>query len=62
MGKYVDTKDKKLIMLWLISLLSSVFLMVIIGGITRLTDSGLSMVEWKLFLGFLPPLNEPELD
>jgi len=62
MEKYADTKDKKLIMLWLISLLSSIFLMVIIGGITRLTDSGLSMVEWKLFLGFLPPLNETEWD
>ncbi len=32
--------------------------MVIIGGITRLTQSGLSMVEWKLFMGMIPPLNE----
>ncbi len=32
--------------------------MVLIGGITRLTNSGLSMVEWKLLMGSLPPMNE----
>ncbi len=35
-----------------------VLLMVVVGGITRLTHSGLSMVEWKLISGTLPPLNE----
>ena len=34
--------------------------MVIIGGITRLTDSGLSMVEWRPLMGFLPPLSAAE--
>jgi len=34
--------------------------MVIIGGITRLTNSGLSMVDWKLFMGMIPPLNEQQ--
>jgi cytochrome c oxidase assembly protein subunit 15 len=34
--------------------------MVIVGGITRLTDSGLSMVNWSLFMGSIPPLNEAE--
>ena len=57
-----ETENKKLIMFWLITLLFSIFLMVIIGGITRLTNSGLSMVEWKPFLGFLPPLNDIEWD
>lgn len=33
-------------------------MMVMIGGITRLTESGLSMVEWNLFMGAVPPLNE----
>ncbi len=37
-----------------------VVVMVIIGGITRLTDSGLSMVDWKLFHGTIPPMNEIE--
>jgi cytochrome c oxidase assembly protein subunit 15 len=37
-----------------------VFAMVMIGGITRLTHSGLSMVEWKPLIGFLPPLSDGE--
>tara|TARA_B100000073_G_scaffold56438_2_gene41815 strand:+ start:3284 stop:3775 length:492 start_codon:yes stop_codon:yes gene_type:complete len=31
--------------------------MIVVGGLTRLTDSGLSITEWELFAGFLPPLN-----
>ena len=31
--------------------------MIIVGGLTRLTDSGLSITEWELFSGILPPLN-----
>ena len=34
--------------------------MIIVGGLTRLTDSGLSITEWELFSGFLPPLNSSE--
>lgn len=37
-----------------------VFAMVIVGGITRLSNSGLSMVEWKLIMGAIPPLGEEE--
>ena len=37
-----------------------VFVMIAIGGITRLTDSGLSMVEWRPLIGTLPPLTEAE--
>ena len=33
-------------------------IMIIVGGLTRLTDSGLSITKWELFAGFLPPLNE----
>lgn len=43
---------------WLISCCFMVFIMVVIGGITRLTGSGLSMVEWKPLIGAIPPLNE----
>ncbi len=42
---------------WLLAGVILVILMVVIGGITRLTHSGLSMVEWKPILGVLPPLN-----
>ena len=42
---------------WLISLTVLVGLIIIIGGLTRLTDSGLSITEWELFKGTLPPTN-----
>lgn len=43
---------------WLVACLCLVALMVAVGGVTRLTESGLSIVEWKLVSGTLPPLNE----
>ena len=43
--------------IWLLSMIILVFLMIIVGGLTRLTDSGLSITEWELFKGILPPLN-----
>ena len=52
-------KDKSII-LWLSSGFFLIFIMVIVGGITRLTDSGLSMVNWSLFMGSVPPLNAAE--
>ena len=51
---------KKSIMIWLISLTTMVFLIIIIGGLTRLTDSGLSMVDWQPLLGTIPPLNNSQ--
>lgn len=50
----------KSVIIWLLSGCTLIFLMVVIGGITRLTNSGLSMVDWKLFMGVIPPLNEQE--
>ena len=44
--------------LWLISMFWIISFMIVVGGLTRLTDSGLSITEWQLFSGFLPPLNE----
>ena len=42
---------------WLITLFLLVVSMVAVGGLTRLTDSGLSITAWELFTGILPPLN-----
>ena len=47
----------KLIRLWLISMFLLVIIIIAVGGLTRLTDSGLSITEWELFKGILPPLN-----
>ena len=42
--------------LWMITLLLMIVLIILVGGLTRLTDSGLSITTWELFLGTLPPL------
>ena len=51
---------RKALAAWLFSLCAMVFIMVVLGGLTRLTESGLSMVEWKPVTGWLPPLTEAE--
>ncbi|MBC8256970.1 MAG: COX15/CtaA family protein [Candidatus Marinimicrobia bacterium] len=54
----MNLKTQKQITTWLISACLFIFLMVIIGGVTRLTRSGLSMVEWHPISGILPPLTD----
>ncbi len=46
--------------LWLLSGCFLIFCMVVIGGITRLTGSGLSITEWKPIMGAIPPMNDAE--
>lgn len=53
-------KRKKVLTYWLATGAIMVFMMVAIGGITRLTHSGLSMTDWHLVVGSVPPLNEQE--
>lgn len=53
-------KSLKPVAVWLFICAAAVFLMAVIGAITRLTESGLSIVEWKPVSGALPPLNEAE--
>ena len=58
---YIDNKVlKKYISLWLVSMFWVVAIMIIVGGLTRLTDSGLSITQWQLFSGIFPPLNETQ--
>ena len=42
--------------IWMITLLVMIMLIILVGGLTRLTDSGLSITSWELFIGSLPPL------
>ncbi|PPR45251.1 MAG: Heme A synthase [Alphaproteobacteria bacterium MarineAlpha5_Bin8] len=52
-------KEKSLgISIWLFSLTIMTFLIIIIGGLTRLTESGLSMVDWRPLMGIFPPFTE----
>ena len=56
---YIENKVlKKYISLWLISMFWIIAIMIIVGGLTRLTDSGLSITQWQLYSGFFPPFNE----
>ena len=52
-----DKKINNLILNWLTITMGLIFLMIIVGGFTRLTDSGLSITEWELFSGIIPPIN-----
>ncbi len=45
---------------WLLVCCFMVFLMIVVGGVTRLTHSGLSIVEWQPIVGTLPPMNEQQ--
>jgi len=45
---------------WLYGVAALIFVMVIVGGATRLTDSGLSITEWQPILGVIPPLSEAD--
>src|SRR6202008_1478198 len=48
------------IIIWLLTGCFLIYLMVVIGGITRLTHSGLSMGEWNMIVGSMPPMTEAD--
>ena len=52
-----NLKIKNRLSIWLISMFWIIAIMIVVGGLTRLTDSGLSITEWELFSGLLPPLS-----
>jgi cytochrome c oxidase assembly protein subunit 15 len=53
---------QKPIAIWLLVCCALVFAMVVVGGVTRLTDSGLSIVEWQPLVGTVPPLSQNDWD
>ena len=53
----VENKNRY-VLIWLLLITILVALMIIVGGLTRLTDSGLSITQWQLYSGIFPPLNE----
>ena len=55
-----NLKVNNQISIWLISMFWIISGMIVVGGLTRLTDSGLSITQWQLFSGFLPPLNDTD--
>ena len=55
-----NQKINNQLIIWLISMFLIISIMIIVGGLTRLTDSGLSITQWQLFSGFFPPLNQDD--
>jgi len=55
-----QTTNNKQVAYWLLVCCALVFIMVVLGGVTRLTGSGLSMVDWRPLMGWLPPLSDAE--
>ncbi|MCO5065770.1 MAG: COX15/CtaA family protein [Rhizobiaceae bacterium] len=53
-------RNRALLRIWLYVVLLALFALVLVGGATRLTDSGLSITEWKPIHGVIPPLNDAE--
>ncbi len=60
MNKKISKPVSKIVRVWLFIGLVMIFFQVVIGGVTRLTDSGLSITEWSVIQGTLPPLNTGE--
>lgn len=52
--------NRSWVRIWLMMLFVLVAAMVVVGGLTRLTDSGLSITEWAPFTGAMPPLNDAD--
>jgi cytochrome c oxidase assembly protein subunit 15 len=52
--------DRRAVALWLLACAALTFAIVVVGGITRLTESGLSIVEWQPIVGALPPLSQAD--
>ena len=61
MQNRIDSSSRdRAIATWLLVCCALVFAMVVLGGVTRLTGSGLSMAEWRPIMGAIPPLSEAE--
>lgn len=60
MPQTLDSPSSKPIAIWLLIGVAMIMIQVLLGGITRLTESGLSITEWKPITGMLPPMNATE--
>lgn len=56
----MTARDRRQVAAWLLACAALAFLVVLVGGVTRLTRSGLSIVEWQPLIGALPPLTQAD--
>jgi heme a synthase len=59
-GKAALAQHTRALRIWLAALAALIIAMILVGGATRLTDSGLSITEWKPIVGVMPPLSESD--
>src|ERR1700730_12099699 len=59
-GLVADSFQRRAIRLWLLTIAGLIIVGVIVGGATRLTQAGLSIVEWKPITGVVPPLSDAQ--
>ena len=57
---YKPEYNARIVHFWLLGLLFLLLLMILIGGMTRLTDSGLSITNWEPIIGAIPPLSNTD--
>ncbi len=62
MKRFIGGDQNRAVAIWLFACAALVFIMVVVGGVTRLTGSGLSITEWKPIMGALPPMNAADWD
>ena len=60
MTAVISHRDDVIIGRWLVICAATIFGMILLGGVTRLTESGLSMVDWRPIMGVVPPLNKAD--
>jgi cytochrome c oxidase assembly protein subunit 15 len=58
MNRFAYRDQSRSVAIWLFVCAAMVFAMVVIGGVTRLTGSGLSITEWKPIMGAIPPMTD----
>ena len=58
MNKSLSSSPNRAVAWWLLTGVGMIMIQVLIGGITRLTESGLSITEWKPITGILPPIGD----
>jgi len=56
----VEMNSRRSIAIWLLVCCAAIYVMVVLGGVTRLTGSGLSMVKWEPVIGVFPPMSQSE--
>src|SRR5208283_885510 len=60
MDRAATRQSRRLVAIWLFSVVAVILVMIVLGGVTRLTGSGLSIMEWAPIIGVLPPATDAE--